>query len=94
MKHLNDTWLLVVAQKNPISQLDLFQVFINMGKYENCLRDKRSFEHSCRHLFANGFLRREKINGKFHYHYDDDCKLREVSGIRFSKAIDCGEWTI
>lgn len=93
MQHLDDTWLVIVAQPKPISRMDLFSFFISTGKLQNTPADKRKFEHACNHLHTKGNIHRMKADGIFHYFYDDDCLMRPVTGLRFSKALDCGEFT-
>jgi hypothetical protein len=87
--HLNDVWLMVVAQTEPIKQSDVFKLLVAAGKYTDCPVDKHDFDNSLRHLVHTGYLCRTGIKWHFRYYFDDSCLLRPVSGNHFSKAVDC-----
>ena len=95
MKHLDDAWLMIVAQTTPLKQADVFNLLVAEGKYKSKdMKDKRKFDLALRFLVRQGFLRRQGIKWHFKYYFDDDCLLRPVSSLSFTKAVECHIFTL
>lgn len=92
-KHLDAVWLMVVANSTLTSSRTVFLRLSEAGHCEATPESKRKLEHTLRHLHYKGYLMREKLAKVYHYAYDDACLLRPVTGLRFTKALELGQWT-